>query len=487
MELNNTLKKLIVDYGQQQNQHPFLLVDLSGGKENTHTNILLSLLRFNGYMFFKSFLTDVLNVPDWDEKTIEVNFSTQKKAVGLKSSKKSNGFIDLYIKYNDKNNREQIIVIENKINGAADTQQQMLRYIASVKENKINNQNAFDDWVKNTITPAKDGDIDKLQIIQQDCQNRHFVYLTLDNSKIPEEDSLPSFLYEKLLHEKPIIDYNPISYQDSLLQWLKDVVLPSCPYYDDGLVVAGLRQYIASLEGLLSKNINISDTVEKFVEDVVSEKGTVNDAYKSLLEAIVAIGDYSKTLSDDNKLDTCNRLARELRKAAEELIIKDSVPDDWVLHLSPTMLVLYKPDWMRIARGSYSIPFVNLFVSPSASFVDGKKINWELHIEHFSPDNWNDWSSVNGKETLHPTNHDRTAFYNLGTFEVQTPDANGRKMCIDKVIKDRADIIRIVDNVVDAIDRNRTNYKNDKEIRIELFNKLADFLIKDFGDRTPSV
>ena len=470
MALNDSLKKLVEEYGLQQNQHPFLLVDLSGGKENTHTNILLSLLRFNDYMFFKSFLTDVLNVPDWNKEKSLVKISTQEPAVGLKTNKKTNGFIDLYIQYVDINNQQQIIVIENKINGAADTQKQMLRYIASVKINRISEPTAFDDWVEKTIIPSE-GDKSVQDIIHQECLNRHFVYLTLDNSKVPEEHSLPSFLRNGV-----IIDYNPISYQDSILQWLTDTVLRSCPYYDDGLVVAGLRQYIASLEGLLSRNITISGIVGKYVSGVESNSKTINDAYNGLWVSIDAIENYSRNLSDDNEVETCNRLARELRKAAEELITKDSVPNGWALHLSPTLLVLYKPEWMRIARGSYSIPFVSLYSNPK-NFLKGKKMTWQLHIEHFSPEKWREWDNkANGNTKLHSTNHDRTAFYELESYRIETPDASGRKKCVETVINDKANIIRIVDDVVDTIDSNKMTYTSDKEVRIALFNQLADSL-----------
>lgn len=471
MDLNDSLKKLVEEYGLQQNQHPFLLVDLSGGKENTHTNILLSLLRFNDYMFFGSFLTDVLNMPDWNEDTSSVKISTQKPAVGLKPNKKTNGFIDLYIKYVDNTGQEQIIVIENKINGATDTQKQMLRYIASVKSNPISEPKAFDAWEKNTIKPSKEGDENKREQLRQECRNRLFVYLTLDKCKDPSEDSLPQFLYESR-----IINYTPISYQDDILQWLKDTVLHSCPYYDDGIVVSGLRQYIASLEGLLSRDITVSETVAKYVADTVSASNII-DAYKSLGISIETIEKYSKNLSDDNKIDICNRLVRELRKAAEEYITKDAVPNGWVLHLSPTFLVLYKPEWMRIARGSYSIPFINLYAS-SKAFLGGKSMKWQLHIEHFSPDNWNEWKIVNGINKITSTNHDRTACYELGKCKIDASSANSRRESLESFINEKDDIISIVDNVIDTIDNNKTTYKNDKEVRVSLFNQLADTLIK---------
>ncbi len=462
--MDEKLKELIKNYGKQQHQHPFLLVDLSGGKENTHTNILMSLLRFNDYMFFDSFLKEVLNVPEWDKNTNTIKLSTQRRAVGLKANKKSTGFIDLYIEYIDNNGKPQIIVIENKINGATDTPKQMLRYIASVKENAIKNNDAFDKWVNTTIEPSK-SDINLQEIVKQECQGRHFVYLTSDNSKVPEDNSLPLFL-----RENSIIDYDSISYQDNILQWLKETVLRFCPYYDDGIAVAGLRQYIVSLEGMLSRNITVSSIVYDYVEEFARTNTPISSAYYGLINSIKELEDHSSALSNDNDIDTCNRLARELRKATEELVTKDSVPDGWVLHLSPTLLVLYRESWMRIARGSYSIPFVNFYTNPN-NFLSGKNTKWQLHIEHFSPEKW---GTIINKSKFCPTNHNRTASYDLGiSTSTKTQDETDRKECINSVISKNKDIISIIDKVVDGISKNNYSCANDKEIRVALLEQLV--------------
>ena len=338
MALDKELKGLIDNYGKQQNQHPFLLVDLSGGKENTHTNVLMSLLQFNDFMFFDSFLTEVLALPERHKVINSVKISTQFPAVGLKKNKRTNrkayGFIDLYIKYIGINNDAHTIVIENKINGATDTDKQMLRYIASVKKSPIKETQAFDYWV-NTVVNRSETDSTCHNNIANECQNCHFVYLTLDGSKVPEADSLPPFLYNE---NKPVIDYHPISYQDDILPWLKETVLHRCPYHDDGIVVAGLRQYIASLGSSLSRIISISSVVNDYVNNYANKKNNITDAYNGIWDSINKLEDYSDSLTDDNEIDKCNRLARELRKAAEGLITKNSVPDGWVLHISPTQI-----------------------------------------------------------------------------------------------------------------------------------------------------
>lgn len=468
--MDTSLEKLILEYGKQQNQHPFLLVDLSGGKENTHTNILKSLLQFKDYMFFGSFLTEVLNMPKWNNKKGSVEITTQRCAVGLKPDKNTSGYIDLYVKYEDEQGETHIVVIENKINGAKDTKKQMLRYIASVKKLNIEESVCFDRWVKNVIEPSK---IDTyLQTsIKRDCQNRHFVYLTFDNSKVPEADSLPPFLYDE---DNPIIDYNPISYQDNILQWLKETVLRDFPYSDDGIAIAGLRQYIASLERLFSKNVTVTSDVDDYVGVYFANNGGKSwNSYVALYKSIDALEHDSSLMSDIDKMDTCKRLARALRAAAERQITEGSVPDGWAIHLSPTLMVLYKLEWMNIPRETYPIPLVNFNVNPKYFFTK-PELNWHLDIEHFSENEWLKWKSHNcNSSKFRSTNHNRTAFLDLGLSPNVPQDAAGRKKCILDLIANHEDIIKIIDEEADKISRDKKKFSNDREIRVELFKRLA--------------
>ena len=461
MAFNESLKKLIKQY-EKQNEHPFLLVDLSGGKENTHTNILMSLLQFKNYIL-NSFLSEVLGLPTWNEVDL-VTISTQQIAIGLKPDKKTNGYIDLYIKYKDSQGEEHIVVLENKINGATDTKKQMLRYIASVKNPTID-EIAFDGWAKGIIN-----DESKREELKRECRNRHFVYLTLDTSKVPEKESLPPILYNE---NNPIIDYYPITYQDNILQWLKERVLRDCPYHDNGLVIAGLQQYIASLEGLLSKNVKVNDEVLEYVREFF-KKGMISWAtYKDLTDNhINPLVNDSRTTSDDNKRYTYRRLARELRKAAEIIVTEKCVPDGWVLHFTPTVMVLYKQEWMDIARGSYSIPFVNFGATPE-DFLSIGSIQWQFQIEHFSPE---EWKKI-GSSKFTSTNHDRTAYYKLSdSFTIPSTDAEGRQKCILEFInKDKTqEIIKVIDNAVNFINSNKTLYSDDRAIRVELLKQLVN-------------
>lgn len=447
-----TIQELIAKYEQQQQsqQHPFLLVDLSGGNENTHTNILMSLLRFNGFLFFPSFLRDVLHVSDWNQDPKTIIMTTQKPAVGVQKAKKTNGFIDLYIEYVDVSHTKQRIVIENKINGATDTKYQMLRYIASVKQKPIDDNIEFESWRENIKT-----DISKLET---ECANCHFVYLTLDGSKVPDKGSLPEGIDK-------FINYYSINYQDNILPWLKDTVLRLCPYYDDGVTVAGLRQYIASLEGMMPQNMLVSNEVKEYVSDKIM-KLSVKESFKTIQN------DIDNLPKNADNVECYNQLARELKKAVEETIIQDIVPDGWVLHCSPSLMVLYKTEWASISKGTYSIPFVNLGASPKV--MDSlKSVKWVLNIEHFSPEKKQQVAA----EGISSINHDRTAQFDLSKWvKTRRQPFNTRKELFESVIEQCSPIIKIVDECVALVKKDLSKYTSDSEIRIDLLDKLLQKL-----------
>ena len=113
----------------ERRERPFLLCDIFGMNENMHTNLLERLLKYNNYMFLPSFVEKVLGISGLsvDEliNTGDVYVTTQLKALG--NAKDTWGLVDLTIQIGDTN-----IIIENKINGAADTRNQLLRYVTTL-------------------------------------------------------------------------------------------------------------------------------------------------------------------------------------------------------------------------------------------------------------------------------------------------------------------------------------------------------------------
>ena len=459
----SSLGELISKYEGEQNQHPFLLVDLAGANENLHTNVLGAVLCFKEHMFLESFLERVVPIGvSGGVKAISVK--TQQQALGLKGKKP--GFIDLYIEFkNSKTEEIHKIVIENKINKAGDTRRQMLRYIASVK-NKPIESNVFPGWVKD-LESNKDGVRDK---VREDCFNCHFIYLSLDGTD-PGEDSLPKFLYDE---KNPIINYYKINYQDDILPWLKEVVLEGCPYFDNGITIAGLRQYIASLERLVQSNVHISSVVKDYVEGFEGVDSVDSKKYNRLLKEMKIL---RKTATHDNV-----NLWRELKQAAEGIYSEGAVDSPWILHFTPSFLALYKQEWMTIGGRAYSIPFVHLCVANKISpeKASKKPPQWEIHIEHYSLD-------VEQPDTIPKyVNHRKTACIPLPetkkVFLNNREDAGDRKRYFKEIMGQVSNQISEIDQsikeVLGELEDNDT-LKDDKLIGTELLQKIARRLCPD--------
>ena len=105
-----------------------------------------------------------------------------------------------------------------------------------------------------------------------------------------------------------------------------------------------------------------------------------------------------------------------------------------------------------------------------------RKISWHFHIEHFSEKEWKEWLNKTNSKEFKSTNHDRTAYLELGSSGINPQDASGRKKCIETLISRENNVIDTVDKAVDDIIRNKTKYSDDREIRVALFRLLASML-----------
>lgn len=312
----------------------FLLFDLANASENANTKVLKYLLQYNKCQFLNSFL-DRIGLP---KPNGSVYITDQQKAIGPKKI----GFIDLYIQYDDVH-----IIIENKIYGAGDTDKQLARYIATV--NGVSDKD-FDAWYDNPSV----------------SKNTHVVYLTADGTKEPLADSLP----EKL---EKLITYYTVNYNDDILPWLEEEVMPNIPYADDGMMIAGVRQYIAFLKQLLANES--SKVVDAFVECL---KGNDVENYYSLLGAI------NPKIKYDN-----DNIIKSLRKelgAHAEAIFSGDVDGEWVLHFTPSFIILYKKSWAALDTRKYSIPSLYLYVGSTDYFLKNSCLNTlKLGVDHLSP------------------------------------------------------------------------------------------------------
>ena len=373
----------------------FLLFDLANANENANTKVLKYLLQYNNCQFLNSFLNRIgLPIPNGS-----VSITDQKKAIGPKAK----GFIDLYIQYDDVH-----IIIENKIYGAGDAEKQLARYIAKV--NGISNKD-FDAWYTNPSVG----------------KNTYVVYLTADGTKEPSADSLP----EKL---ENLINYYPINYNDDILPWLEEEVMPNIPYAEDGMMIAGIRQYIAFLKQLLTNES--SKVVDAFVEGL---NGSDVENYYSLLGAINPKIEYEPE-------NVIKSLRKELGARAEAIFSGD-VTGEWVLHFTPSFIVLYKKSWAALDTRKYSIPSLYLYAGSRKTFLEkGYLSKLTLQVDHLSP------SMKQKYPNLKYENHDKTVAFKL----LEHPDSikcsdvhskEERKEFYNKIIED--DAVKLVVDLID--------------------------------------
>ena len=337
-KINVTADNLVVEFYKEyeSKKGKFLLFDLANANENANTKVLKYLLQYNNCQFLNSFLNRVgLPIP----KGSNVTITDQKNAIGLKAT----GFIDLYIQYD-----ESYIIIENKIYGAGDTKRQLARYIA-------------------TVNCVSDEDFDKWYDTPSDCKNIHVVYLTANGTKEPSTDSLPKKLEKS-------INYYPINYNDDILPWLEEDVMPNITYADDGMMIAGMQQYIAFLKQLLSDES--SKVVAEFVKSL---SGSDVQRYDSLL----------KLIKNNSGKAHDNFVMKSLRKqlgAHAEAIFSGDVEGDWVLHFTPSFIILYKKSWAALDTRKYSIPSLYLYAGNTKHFLKKSKLEkLTLGIDHLSP------------------------------------------------------------------------------------------------------
>ena len=330
---DNLVKEFYKEYESKKGK--FLLFDFANANENANTKVLEYLLQYNNCQFLNSFLNRV-GLPE--PKDLNINITDQRKALGHKAT----GFIDLYIQYDD----DVHIIIENKVYGADDTEKQLARYIATVKRVSAKD---FDKWYDNP----------------SDCKNIHVVYLTADGTKEPSTDSLPENL-------KKLINYYPINYINDILPWLEEDVMPNITYADDGMMIAGMQQYIAFLKQLRSDESSI--VVDAFV-DSLKEKDVKR--YKSLLDSINSSKDHN---------DNVMKSLRKQLGAHAEAIFSGDVDGDWILHFTPSFIILYKKSWAALDTRKYSIPSLYLYAGSTNSFLENSKLQkLTLGIDHLSP------------------------------------------------------------------------------------------------------
>ena len=385
-------------YEEYKKNDKFLLFSLANANENAHTKVLKYLLEYNKNQFLSSFLKKV-DLPNTENNKVIIN--GQMNAIGPKAT----GYMDLYISYGGTR-----VIIENKIYGAADTDKQLARYYATAMG--IKNNDDFKEWCKRPYV-AED-------------KNIYVIYLTADGTKKPNENSLPDNLKNY---------YYAINYKDDILPWLEEDVKPNLSFGDDGMMIAGVLQYIAFLKQSLRDES--SQVVDSFVNNL---QGTADNVkYKTLLNAI-----------PQNKKEIPENVQKSLRKqlgAHAEAIFSGDVDGEWMLHFTPSFILLYKKSWAALDTRKYSIPSLYINVGNTNYFLKNGCFNkFTLGVDHLSPEA----KSIYPRLTF--TNHDKLVFFplnnpsNIKCSDVDDPTA--RKDFYKQIIQQLQPIVDQIDQVV---------------------------------------
>ncbi len=450
------LVKLITDYvGEYSKQkHPFLLFDLAHVNENDHTNVLMGILNYRED-FLKSFL-QTIGAPDFKSKKVKP--TNQKPAIGLKGK----GFIDLYFEYN---NKEKVIV-ENKIYGAGDTEHQLARYIASAVNENMKNKD-FEDKCWNNWGNGNDADC----ITDDDLKHIHVIYLTSDGSKTPDTNSLPEYFGnvkdENTDFTPKHINYYPVNYIEHIIPWLENDVLPNMPYSDEGIAIAGMRQYIASLKAMFSSKGN-----SQAIGSITNEEMDDKEKYECLMKALSDVKKLTDKAKKDDKdinsiresleeegimvddLPALNSLQAEIRAEAMKIFSNDGekLGREWKLYITPSFIILYKNSWAALDTRKYSIPSLYIYAGSTSHFLKNGYCNTlSLAVEHLNPKLKSKYPKLDSKFG----NHDKNIGFELLANPAKiTPNnaaiSNDRKEYFANMITAVQDRIDEIDKLVEG-------------------------------------
>ena len=448
------IKNYIGDYNTQE--HPFLLFDIAHVNENDHTKILLNILKYNKCQFLPCFL-QALGAPEF--KSIIVAPKDQEVAFGNKGT----GYIDLYFKYRSLIDEEETFIIENKIYGAGDTMHQLAKYIATAyyESANIDFQDIWSNW--------KDGNKSEL-VDEERLKHIHVVYLTADGSKKPKLNSLPKYFGGRtdakgdFDEEEMKINYYPVNYANDIISWLENDVLPNMPYSDNGIAIAGIRQYIESLKVMFNSRGN-----SKVIEDYANELGIEEDIdkYQEIINAmnvVKSLADKGKGKKDlrslKNRLKDAgfdvkdvpelHSLARELRAYAMGIFANDGfeLGGDWKLYFTPSFIILYKQRWADLDTRKYAIPSI-YFQTSTISLLSGKDAKWFLQVDHL---NNNKKNGNKEQGSFRIGNHNKTAYYQIPIkTHLEKRDSKSRSDYYKSLISNLNKYIDLVDKAVEKI------------------------------------
>ena len=353
--------------------------------ENDHTNVLCEILNLKilgKKPFMESFVEDVLGIKI---EGMDLIAKTQIKALG--KTDKTSGFIDLLLEDKGKN---IYIIVENKVCGAGDGDDQLARYYFTYKRDKtaLNNYYAQDSDFKDECEKYWDGDNNKA-----DANNSvYLIYLTdytnedqqTDEDakeKCPSDTSIKPDFREKL--DKY---YRHISYEEHIYSWLKDQVLPLMPYGKNGDAHHSVLLYIRELENMFATNdaqnkwyLENTDIQSLIINPILGQRNTNTEKYVALdnvYKELKLIAENSREESSPalNDLLSCVLCHRDN-------VFGKYAPEGWTVYCAANYITFYPTRWLAKYGGTKS-SCIHFVISPYTRpwNENGKKeLNLNIH------------------------------------------------------------------------------------------------------------
>ena len=228
-----------------------ILYENSNNNENWHSRVLRVLLEFrdgNEYPILKSFI-------DLIKRRANYPHLEMPHHENIRCTNESDR-IDLLINMESKG----AIIIENKINWAADQDKQIERYVDLVRENPLLNKS-----------------------------NIYVIYLTADGTKAVEDYSLTENAKKWLIGTLPdeSSHFLPLNYAYDLLPWLEKDVSPNIKVKNN-ILLSSVTLYVDYLRNRFMRNESEQSITTKLIRKMEQENikfGNLEEAFKAQEQA----------------------------------------------------------------------------------------------------------------------------------------------------------------------------------------------------------
>lgn len=286
----------------------FNIVDELHVNENAHTRILMKLLQYNKGKQFPILNLFLKLFTETTGETIEI----QKPQLFT-----GKDFIDGLIKDFGK----YAIIIENKIYGAPDQENQIERYINTLEKEGYKNENIY------------------------------VVYLTIDGTKVVRDYSFTAKAKRKLGFKSDIEAgrYVQINYEQHILPWLKEI---APIYIHEEYLYSGVFQYVDFIEGILEirkEDKPMKEKLNKYLEEKLelidnnsSEKYQIITEKVKLAEEFV---EYMHELQVSYITEIC---AKHLLPNIKRFSLKNGFEiDSYTFEKDRIEIILLNPLWKK--------------------------------------------------------------------------------------------------------------------------------------------